>query len=69
MRGGLGEERWRDGGERNRPDKSGTKDKGKRRKENRNQKTIRRKEREKGARELYGACSPGSGRLLMRSVG
>lgn len=47
-RGGLAEKRWRDGGERNRPDKSGTKDKGERREENRNQKTIRRKEREKG---------------------
>lgn len=48
MRGGLAEERWRDGGERNSPDKSGTKDGGKRREENRNQKTMRRKEREKG---------------------
>lgn len=48
MRGGLAEERWRDGGERNGLDKSGTKDKGKRRGENRNQKTIRRKESEKG---------------------
>lgn len=48
MRDGLAEERWRDGGERHRPDKSGTKDKGKRRAEDRNQKTIRRKGGEKG---------------------
>lgn len=50
VRGGLAEEGWRDGGERNRPDKSGTKDKGKRREQNRNQKTIRRKRKRKGAR-------------------
>lgn len=48
MGGGLAEERWRDGGERKRPDKSGTKDKGRRREQNRNQKTIRRKEGGKG---------------------
>lgn len=56
----------RDGGmerERNGPDKSGTKDKGKRSEKNRNRKTMRRKDR-----ELCGACSVQSGRLLMRSV-
>lgn len=55
----CGRERWRDGGERNRPDKSGTKDKGKRREQNRNQKTMRRKEREEGLGSLTGraGCS------------